>query len=62
MESAQVYQVAKAWISRHGSRAGVLAVDMARRCLTMDDDRGAASWIAIALAIEDLPIDRDVAE
>ena len=62
MESPQVYQVAKAWISRHGSRAGALAVDMAKQCLTMEDDRGAANWIAIALAIDDLPVGRDVAE
>jgi hypothetical protein len=62
MDATQIYQVAKVWMSRHGSRAGALAVDMAKQCLTMEDDRGAASWIAIALAIDDLPVDRGAAE
>ena len=54
IDEAATFQVARHWIAQHGSQAEMLAIKKAKRCLARDDAQGAVSWIAVALAIEDL--------
>ena len=56
MGSVYVHQVAKAWITQHGSDAEALALSNAMRCLDQGDYKGSIAWILIALAIEDLSV------